>query len=205
MKRPATFLTAVLAGFSAALWALPVAAQLTERHTDFGVSQYIATHLKGGKTQGQQKSLRLINPTPRGHVAAALVYEARYDVIGEGSLGLFVGCFVRNVPVNGSVVVGDDLLPPTSSPVTNGNTGIRRYAEVISVPRNDPRLADGFGIFAYGGGRHAATLLHPGMFQLPFDNVSPGQRQAATDCVCDALGAQGLPAGTFASFGIVCG
>ena len=205
MRRPTISFTAGLALLVAALWALPAVAQLTERHTDYGVSQYIATHLRGGRQVNQRKTLRLINPTPRGHVAAALVYEARYDVIGEGSLGLFVGCFVRNVPVNGSVTVGDDLLPATSSPVTDESAGIRRYAEIISVPRNDPRMIDGFGIFAYGGGRHEAQLLHPGMFQLPFDNVAAGQRQAATDCVCDALTAQSLPDNTFASFGIGCG
>ena len=81
------------------------------------------------------------------------------------------------------------------APVTPVNVGgTRRFT----------RLADGLGgtaneaNFAAG----AFSLTHPSRFTLPSDDVVPGQRVAAIECICQNLAENNAPPDTFSEFGI---
>lgn len=177
------------------------------------MSQFLAGNINAQETT----PLKLFNPTPVTQVVAALFYERESEGPRPGgNAEQFQACLVRLLTPHGAVQLPLDFL------ATN-----RAYVEVISAPvtpvkrekdehddhgdHDDDdeglRLADGLGI------RGTATLtffasvplsmVHPELFSLPSDDVLPGQRQAAIDCVCDGL-ALGLDPDVFEDFGIDC-
>ena len=64
------------------------------------------------------------------------------------------------------------------------------------------RVADGLGGLTVFGRGAFHFLAHPDLFSLPSDDVVPGQRRAAIDCVLLVLAAQGLPSDVFSDFGV---
>ena len=90
-----------------------------------------------------------------------------------------------------------------------------RYAEVIWAPEDKvrvrgrghrgTRLADGLGGRSQGAVNTTVHhLAHPSLFSLPSNDVVPGQREDAVNCVCNNLVLLGLDSHTFKDFGIRC-
>ena len=72
---------------------------------------------------------------------------------------------------------------------------LERETTNTSFPTSEP-CYDIFQRFQGGG------LAHPGLFSLPSNDVVPGQREAAIQCVLDDLVRFGLPLDLFSDFGI---
>ncbi len=209
--------TAFLSLATTPCWAGHAFKRLSKNHLLFGVSQFLA----GNINSREATPLKLFNPTPVTQVVAALFYERESEGPQPGgNAAQFRACLVRLLTPHGALQLNLDFV------ATNPHN--RHYVEVISAPvtpvkreedehdddsdsdddNEGLRLADGLGI------RGTATLtlfasvplsmVHPELFTLPADEVVPGQRQDAIDCLCDGLITLGLDLDVFEDFGVDC-
>ena len=191
---------------------------LSAAHVGYGVSQYnygIVPRAGGGPNQFVPAPMKLMNPNSVSQVAAVFVYNRTAD---PSQAEVFLGCVVRKLTphasldltdpgVGGDFPTGEEnsfVVPPGFPP---------RYAEVIWAPdkkvkisgKASGRLADGLGGRSQGAVNTSVHhLAHPRLFSLPSNDVVPGQREAAKDCVCSRLVELGLSSQTFKGFGLSC-
>ena len=195
----------VLAGAAAlGLLATSAAAQpysaLSNKHTLHGVSQLWA----GDGQSRRNVAIRLDNPSPRTHVAVAIVYDRENEIHG-GTAELFRGCTLRTLTPHTSLMVDSD------DPAFEAATNDEHYAEVIAVPRSPVpglgRVADGLGIIVEGGGgREYANRPFRALNPMLFNGAdrSVNSANAVRDCICSELAASNLPLTLFEDTGITC-
>ena len=192
---------------------------LSPNHTDYGVAQLNYGNISGSERTGDSERpvIKLMNPVPVRQVAAAIVYESERGR-NPGTAEKYLTCAVRELTPHASIGI------PTSAVDSPANI-LPKYAEVIWAPvekvdvgllsqfgisiglKKGIRMADGLGgYFETGrfGSEGDPRLAHPGLFSLPSDDVVAGQRQAAIDCLCDALEDMGRSKDTFKEFGVRC-
>lgn len=185
--------------------------RLSDDHTNYGVSQFLATTMN---TTEVSVLVRLLNPNRVAQVAAVLVYDrSRGAFDTENIPGRFKSCVVRYLTPHAAVGIRFDEFPdlPDLPPFQELTPA---YGEIISAPvhkvrvsrRRRTRLADGLGILAYAGaseGERAFLALHPKLFTPPQNkDFAPTQREVAIECILEELEALGLSERTFKDFGI---
>jgi len=188
-------------------------APLSANHTNYGVAQFnFGEVCCAGMPVGLPTVVRLMNPVKVTQVAAVIVYESvSDDSIGFfGNAGKYVGCTLPKLPPHSSMGINRDQLPQNAD-------FAGKYVEVIWAPvkevttsgrrfKRNTRLADGLGGYFSNAheGQYEGTvqLAHPKLFSLPSDDVVPGQRQEAIDCICEGLSDLGLSGDIFSEFGI---
>ncbi len=204
-------------------WAGHEFKKLSKNHLLFGVSQFLAGNINAVETT----PLKLFNPNHVTQVAAALFYERESEGGGPrpgGSAEEFQACLVRVLTPHGALQFRLDFLETgrlyvevISAPATPVRKGKRKekdddedenkYNKHRGHMKRELRLADGLGIRGTAALTNFASvplsMVHPGLFSLPSDDVVEGQRQAAIDCVCGALPAGSDP-DVFEEFGISC-
>lgn len=193
---------------------------LSKAHVDYGVSQFnygIVPRAGGGPNGIVPAPMKLMNPNRVTQIAAVFVYNRSAD---PSQSEVYLGCVVRKVTPHGALDLTD---PAVGGDFPTGDEGAfpvppgfpPRYAEVIWAPEkkvkvsgkgpNRRRVADGLGGNAQGAVNTTVHYLaHPSLFSLPSNDVVPGQREAAVDCVCGNLGQQGFDLRTFRDFGVRC-
>jgi hypothetical protein len=55
-----------------------------------------------------------------------------------------------------------------------------------------------------GGAEGEITLAHPSLFSLPSNVAVAGQKEAASDCICQQVSTLGLSRNLFKEFGVGC-
>lgn len=190
---------------------------LTSLHTNYGVSQLNYGQVCcAGITPGLPTVIRLMNPIKVTQVAAVIVYENRSDDINGflGNPGVYVGCTLRKLSPHSSIGINRDQLPQSPvGPLAQPS----KYVEVIWAPEQEVgigywhtskmgRIADGLGGYFSNAhdGQYEGTvqLANPRLFSLPSDDIVPGQKQAAVDCICEGLSDLNLSGDIFSEFGI---
>jgi hypothetical protein len=190
--------------------------KLSPNHTGYGVAQLNYGNIARSELSATRPAVKIMNPNHVTQVVAIFVYEAARGA-NAGTTGAYVDCRVRQVTPHGSLGIPEIEFP---------DSGTAMYAEAIWAPvhevtvfedddehggRDDDdeafatRFADGLGgSFATTvfGAEGLSNLAHPELFSLPNDDASPGQRQAAIDCVLLGLASLGLDPNIFTQFGI---
>ena len=228
MTRTTQFTAGLVTGVSLlGLSATPLVAnhfeELTNHHTNWGVSQYNALSLE---TSGD---LTVYNPNHVTQLAGVLLYrEADFeyrllpdddgqlflDFIDEGPPEEWRACLVVELSPNASIQLVFDR--PGDPPWPNNMYATTIFAPVdpVRAPGTNNkarRLADGLGGVAIGEDDSNARgyhLVHPLLFTLPSNEVVAGQRDAACECICQRVNLLGFEPSrvnsVFAPFGIVC-
>jgi hypothetical protein len=171
--------------------------KLSIDHTSYGVSQFTY-----GLLGYEGRDSRFINPNRVTQVVASFVYTRTAEG-HEPDTEVYLGCTIEVLTPH-AAIGGDRFVGTSDEP---------RYVESIWVPlekvkiryKNKTRrvrIADGLGgRTSFGHGKYG-FMAHPDLFSLPSDDVVPGQRQAAIDCVQAELGSLGLSLYIFQEFGI---